>query len=117
MDAILKRAKNLLEPEFVNQSIDRPTLILHGTGDMVNMHEGSEEYMNLLTSVSDKTLYSYRNYFHDMFQETPERTEKVVQDLKAWLDDHSDTADDANTIITRASRPYKIMTPVPNGFF
>lgn len=116
MDAMLKRGKRLVEPEYVSQSIDRPTLILHGTGDLVNLHSGSEEYFNLLTSVTDKKMYSYKNYFHDMFQETPERIEKVLKDLKAWLDKHSEIADHPNAILTSAPK-YQIMTAVPNGFF
>ena len=36
-------------------------------------------------AVSDKTLHYYEDYYHENFNETPDRREIALADLKAWL--------------------------------
>lgn len=95
MEAMFARAKKLLEPEWVAQSVAKPVAVFHGTADMINEHSASVDYVKLLNSLVNPekggwaTLFSYRHYFHDLFLEIPERSEKVLNDFKEWLLAHS----------------------------
>lgn len=86
---MLDRGKKLLEPEYINQSIDMPLVVFHGTADFVNSYQATEDYFSMVKAVTDKKMFSYNNYFHDLLQETPERIEKVLEDIKFWLADHT----------------------------
>ncbi len=60
-----------------------PLLILHGTGDRICSHEGSQELFDLARS-RDKTLRLYPDLYHDLLHE-PE-AERVQEDIISWLE-------------------------------
>lgn len=62
-----------------------PTLLLHGTGDLLCDVEGARQAMQQL-AVADKTLKEYEGLYHEVLNE-PER-DQVVADAIAWLDAH-----------------------------
>lgn len=104
---MLDRGKKLLETDYINKSIDRPMVVFHGTHDFVNSYQATQDYFNKITSVTDKKMFSYHNYFHDLLQERPQRIEKVLEDIKFWLADHTPEPE---------TRVNSIET-IPKGFF
>ena len=72
-----------------NQSaaaISLPTLMLHGTGDLVCDIEGAREFHEALGS-PDKELLVYEGLYHEVMNE-PEK-DRVLADIVAWLDRHT----------------------------
>jgi len=67
--------------------IDVPTLIMHGTDDVLSEPQGSQELYGLIAS-TDKTLTFYDGFRHELFNE-PGR-DQVLDDLEAWLAAHSE---------------------------
>jgi alpha-beta hydrolase superfamily lysophospholipase len=65
------------------QSLQRPLLILHGTGDRLCDVDGARQLYASAGS-SDKTIHLYEGLYHEILSE-PERAE-VLSDLLAWLD-------------------------------
>lgn len=47
----------------------------------------SKAFFNRLT-VEDKTLHFYDGFYHENFNETPERREKALDDFETWLTTH-----------------------------
>ena len=68
--------------------IDKPVLLIHGTGDRLANPEGSRlAYQNI--GSKDKTLRLYPGFFHETFNE-PDGIQ-VMEDIVFWLDSHSRT--------------------------
>jgi alpha-beta hydrolase superfamily lysophospholipase len=67
------------------KSIALPTLILHGTDDLIADTQASEEFSNLISS-EDKTLKLYQGMYHDILHEIGK--EKVYDDIITWLYAH-----------------------------
>lgn len=65
--------------------ITLPVLILHGTADKATVPAGSQEFFDHAGS-RDKTLKLYEGHFHDLLNDLEK--EKVMGDIKAWLDAH-----------------------------
>ena len=47
----------------------------------------SKTFFNNL-HVEDKTLHFYDRLYHEVYNETPEEKDAVIDDLKNWLDNH-----------------------------
>lgn len=90
MAAMLDRGEKLVEVDFVEKFVDKPVACFHGTGDLINAFRGTAQFFDLL-KVSDKKLYSYPEYYHDLFHETRERVEHLLNDTFEWLDAHTST--------------------------
>ncbi|KAF5098119.1 hypothetical protein DV451_003545 [Geotrichum candidum] len=90
MAAMLDRGEKLVEVDFVENFVDKPVACFHGTGDLINAFRGTAQFFDLL-KVSDKKLYSYPEYYHDLFHETRERVEHLLNDTFEWLDAHTST--------------------------
>lgn len=88
MHAMLERGKKLVVKEHVEQFVDRPVAVFHGTGDKVNDFKGTFEFYEL-AQVRDKKLYRYPDFYHDFFHETQDRVREVMRDIKAWLTEHT----------------------------
>jgi alpha-beta hydrolase superfamily lysophospholipase len=72
-----------------NQSasaISIPTLMVHGSADLICDIEGAREFHEALAS-PDKELLVYEGLYHEVMNE-PER-DRVVGDIVAWLDRHT----------------------------
>lgn len=65
--------------------ITAPTLILHGTGDVLTPPKGSE-ILHAGVASKDKTHKTYDGLFHEVHNE-PEQAE-VLADMADWLDKH-----------------------------
>lgn len=91
MGAMLQRGEKLVDAEFVSGFIDKPVVSFHGTGDYINAFRGTAQFTDLL-EVSDKKLYSYPEYYHDLFHETRERVDNVLNDTFEWLDARTDNS-------------------------
>jgi alpha-beta hydrolase superfamily lysophospholipase len=70
--------------------ITLPTLILYGTEDRLAPPRGSVMLGERIAS-DDKTIKPYEGLYHEILNE-PER-ERVLDDLCAWLDAHTRTAE------------------------
>ncbi|KAF5093521.1 hypothetical protein D0Z00_004021 [Geotrichum galactomycetum] len=92
MAAMLDRGEKLVEADFVAEFIDNPVACFHGTGDLINAFRGTAQFFDLL-KVSDKKLYSYPDYYHDLFHETRERVDQVLNDTYEWLDARTSNGD------------------------
>jgi alpha-beta hydrolase superfamily lysophospholipase len=68
------------------QAIAVPTLMLHGTGDLVCDIEGAREFHQALAA-PDKELLVYEGLYHEVMNE-PEK-DRVLEDIVAWLDRHT----------------------------
>ena len=90
MAAMLDRGEKLVEVDVVEKFVDKPVACFHGTGDLINAFRGTAQFFDLL-KVSDKKLYSYPEYYHDLFHETRERVEHLLNDTFEWLDAHTST--------------------------
>ncbi len=66
--------------------IDVPTLIMHGSDDVMSDPQGSQNLYGLISS-TDKTLTFYDGFHHEIFNE-PGR-DQVLADLEAWLTAHT----------------------------
>ena len=60
-----------------------PVLVMHGSDDAMTSSEGSEVFLEAVSS-RDKALKIYKGLYHEIFNE-PERLE-VLGDLGAWLE-------------------------------
>ncbi len=69
------------------QRIDLPTIIMHGSNDVLSDPQGSQELYDLISS-TDKTLTFYDSFHHEIFNE-PGR-DQVLADLEAWLAAHTE---------------------------
>jgi alpha-beta hydrolase superfamily lysophospholipase len=92
MAAMLDRGEKLIEADFVADFVDHPVACFHGTGDLINAFRGTAQFFDLLT-ISDKKLYSYPEYYHDLFHETRERVDQLLNDTYEWLDAHTSSSD------------------------
>jgi acylglycerol lipase len=81
--AELVRADERLKREF--PLITLPVLILHGTADMVTKPGGSQLFYDTAGS-TDKTLKLYEGHVHDLLNDIDK--EKVMADIKDWIDAH-----------------------------
>ena len=76
--------------EVVNQQVSRiraPILMqIAGDDHLVNA-QSSKLFFEKLT-VSDKTLHVYDNLYHEIYNETGDQSEKVLNDLWQWLKIH-----------------------------
>lgn len=67
--------------------IEVPTLIMHGSDDVLSDPQGSQHLYGLISS-ADKTLTFYDGFHHELFNE-PGR-DQVLADLEAWLAAHTE---------------------------
>lgn len=81
--AALVRADERLRAEF--PTVTLPVLILHGTADKATVCEGSVFFHETAGS-ADKTLKLYQDHYHDLLADIGK--EKVMGDIKAWLEAH-----------------------------
>jgi alpha-beta hydrolase superfamily lysophospholipase len=81
--AELARADDRLKKEF--PLITLPLLILHGTMDKATKFNGSQLFYDT-AGAKDKTLKLYEGHFHDLLNDLDK--EKVMADIKGWLDAH-----------------------------
>lgn len=66
-----------------------PFLVVHGTADNITAPEGSQMLYEKAKS-SDKTIQLYEGMYHSLIQaETDENSERVLSDIRAWLDERS----------------------------
>ena len=75
--------------EFVishaNQIEDCPVFIAHGDTDGIASVEGSVEVFNQIKSKKKVTLYP--EYYHELFNESESKRERVLSDFKKWVFD------------------------------
>lgn len=62
--------------------LSMPLLVLHGDADQLTNIEGSQEFVNKVSS-TDKRLITYPGLSHDLVHE-PEK-QQVIEDIRAWL--------------------------------
>lgn len=74
------------ELERLEDALDLPLLVLHGTADRVTDPAGSQRLYAAARS-QDKTLKLYDGWWHELMQE-PER-EQVLEDIAQWSDARS----------------------------
>lgn len=89
MGAMISRGKKLTDKTWVSGFVDRPVATFHGTGDMINHFDGTATFHEHL-KVSDKKLFSYVDYYHDIFHEAADRAQTYLADIRDWLIAHSD---------------------------
>jgi alpha-beta hydrolase superfamily lysophospholipase len=66
-----------------------PLLLMHGTGDRLTYHAGSQEFSRLIPG--DCTLKLWDGLYHELHNE-PEK-DQVLNCLVAWMDDRLDDVD------------------------
>jgi acylglycerol lipase len=81
--AALVRADERLREEFPD--ITLPVLIMHGTDDKATVCHGSQFFYETVGS-KDKTLKLYDGHYHDLLNDLGK--EKVMADIKGWIDAH-----------------------------
>jgi alpha-beta hydrolase superfamily lysophospholipase len=64
--------------------------VIHGTEDRLVPTVASRMVHGRAAS-PDKTLKIYEGLYHESFNELPEDRERVLDDLVAWLDEHSES--------------------------
>lgn len=77
-------------PEQV-PSLTLPLLLVHGSEDRLAPVQGSR-MVHERASSEDKTLHVYDGLFHEVLNELPEDRERVLADIVAWLDAHTQAA-------------------------
>lgn len=102
MGAMFERGEKLIDKDYVAQFVDRPVAVFHGTSDFVNSFKATAQFFDLL-QVKDKTFYSFPELYHDVFHETPERVEAVMNDFKAWLLEHTQKNSHVANSVTRST--------------
>lgn len=65
---------------------DFPIFLAHGDEDDITFNEGTKEFYKRLSS-EKKKIKIYKNYYHELFNETLERREQVFSDLIAWCEE------------------------------
>ncbi len=65
---------------------DYPCLILHGGDDQI-VDKASAEYFYENITVKDKTLKIYKDFYHEILNETEK--DQVLGDIKNWLDERT----------------------------
>lgn len=78
-----------LHKEFYAQAhtLNIPTYIFHGTGDLITSPEGSKKFYQLLRQ-PDKTVRLYDDLYHETMNEKEPDRQRVLQDLKNWVLSH-----------------------------
>jgi len=74
-------------PEQV-ASLTLPLLLVHGSEDRLVSVKGSR-MVHERASSEDKTLKIYDGFFHEVLNELPEDRERVLADIAAWLQAHT----------------------------
>ena len=74
--------KGIADAQQRMSQLKLPLLVMYGTADSVNPIEGSQAFVQAVTS-TDKTLKVYPGVYHDMLNE-PER-DQIAADIVAWL--------------------------------
>jgi alpha-beta hydrolase superfamily lysophospholipase len=74
-------------PEQV-ASLTLPLLLVHGSEDRLVSVKGSRMVHERAAS-EDKTLKIYDGFFHEVLNELPEDRERVLADIAAWLQAHT----------------------------
>ncbi len=64
-----------------------PTYLFHGQEDKIADPSGSQAFYNNLV-IADKKLHIYENLFHETMNEYPKDRDRVLSDLRAWLEKH-----------------------------
>jgi len=65
-------------------SLETPVLLQLGGDDKIVDPRPSQRLFQKLAS-RDKTLHIYRGYYHEIFNETPERRHTAIKDLVDWM--------------------------------
>jgi acylglycerol lipase len=71
--------------ERIAGAIAVPTLLFHGTADIVVPSTGTDRLEPLL-GASDLTVRRYEGGYHELFNEPREVRDEVLGDVQAWLD-------------------------------
>ncbi|MFX1448198.1 MAG: alpha/beta hydrolase, partial [Promethearchaeota archaeon] len=72
--------------DLITHSLKLPLLIQCGAED--SLIKGSEELLRNAFNMKDKTILIYDGLHHEVYNETREEREKVLNDLSNWLDNH-----------------------------
>jgi acylglycerol lipase len=70
-------------------SLTLPLLLVHGSEDRLVLVQGSRMVYERASS-EDKTLEIYDGFFHEVLNELPEDRARVLADIVAWLQAHTD---------------------------
>ncbi|KAK9453264.1 Alpha/Beta hydrolase protein [Dipodascopsis uninucleata] len=84
---MLDRGTRLLDPKFIENIIDRPLVICHGTGDKINSYDDSKKFIEI-ANLSDKSLFTYDDAYHELQNEIKETKEKFLADITSWIIKH-----------------------------
>jgi alpha-beta hydrolase superfamily lysophospholipase len=66
------------------EAIKTPILLQIAGQDKLVSAPAALAYFDTLT-VADKTLFHYKNLYHEIYNEKPPDRQKVLQDLKQWV--------------------------------
>ncbi|KAK9475607.1 Alpha/Beta hydrolase protein [Lipomyces japonicus] len=86
---MLARGQKLLNKSYVSQIVNRPILVIHGTGDQINLYDASKQFVDSIP-VDDKTLITIEGGYHELHHDTDK--EKFTTDLTSWILDRSSKA-------------------------
>jgi len=85
--SLLKTMIDMLNKEQEKAKTLKLPILLQKGGDDKIVH-GHQELFDSFTGVADKTLKVYDGFYHEVYNETPDRRKVVLDDLVAWLDKH-----------------------------
>lgn len=80
---ILSQGQKAIEDAHKIKEI--PIFLAHGNEDGIAYHKGTEEFYSKL-SIKNKKIMIYKNYYHELFNETIERRKQVFTDLISWCE-------------------------------
>ena len=72
--------------ESLTGNLKLPLLVQCGAED--TLIKGSEDTLKNAFNMKDRTILIYKGLYHEVYNETKEEREKVLDDLSNWLDNH-----------------------------
>ncbi|EST05327.1 hypothetical protein PSEUBRA_005597 [Kalmanozyma brasiliensis GHG001] len=83
----LQGGMDMVDKSHKNWPESKPYLIVHGTGDLITSHKGSQTIIERMQA-KDKTLKLFDGYYHDLLNEPGQDKVVVGEYVINWLNSH-----------------------------
>ena len=90
---MLQGGEDLLKHEHAS-GFTKPLLVVHGSGDVVNSHHASKQFVDMIPSL-DKTYQEYDAGYHELHNDLGR--DQVIQDCIHWIISRVKTSTDGNS--------------------
>ncbi|KAK9446770.1 Alpha/Beta hydrolase protein [Limtongia smithiae] len=88
MSQMLDRGAKLLQPHYIAGIVQRPVLVIHGTGDKINLYDASKRFIDIVP-VPDKTLITIDGAYHELHHDIDDTRTQLYTGLLAWITQHT----------------------------